>query len=190
VIVPNLASRPKLNTRPVWLVAACAGAIALVLAAVNVRLYLVSSHELSEQIVRRDALQTRRDALAEELRDHAEVLDRVPWSSLGARVSAVNSVLSEHSFSWTDLLDDLGEALPWQVRLVSVKPSLAEDGASLSIAAVSQDREGFLALLDSLVRDPNFEDPIPKREEWPEGRRTVEYTFTMTVRYQAHGESS
>ncbi len=188
VIVPNLASRPKLNTRPVWLVVACAGTLALILAAVNIRLYVASSQEMSEQIVRRDALQTRRDALADELGAHASVLDKVPWGPFGARVMAVNTVLAEHQFSWTGLLDHLANVLPWQVRMVSVSPSLSEDGARLAVTAVSKDRSGFLELLDRMVEDPHFDEPIPKRESWPEGGKTVEYFFTMSAEYLPQGE--
>ncbi len=187
MIVPNLASRPKLNTRPVWLVVACAGTIALILMVVNIRLYVASSQALSEQILRRDTLQERRDALADELGTHASVLEQVPWRSFGARVMAVNAVLAEHRFSWTDLLDHLAAVLPWQVRMVSVSPSLSEDGAMLSLTAVSQDRNGFLELLDRMVEDPHFDEPIPKRESWPEGGKSVEYFFTMTVLYLPRG---
>jgi Tfp pilus assembly protein PilN len=188
VIVSNLASRPKLNTRPVWLVVACAGTIALILAAVNVRLYVVSNQAIIEQLARRDALQVRRDTLADELSEHASVLEKVPWAPFGARVRAVNAVLAEHQFSWTGLLDHLADVLPWQVRMVSVSPSPNDEGAMLSLTAVSKDREGFLELLDSMVEDPHFDDPTPRRENWPEGGRSVEYQFTMTVQYQPQGE--
>lgn len=188
--IPNLASRPKLNTRPVWLVVGVAGTFALILTAVNIRLYLASNQELSVQIARRDALQLRRNVLADELTTHAEVLDKVPWRSLGARVNAVNTVLAEHRFSWTALLDHLGVVLPWQVRLVSVTPSLDGESVNLAIKAVSQDRNGFLDLLDRMVDDPHFENPIPKREIWPESGKGVEYAFTMSVAYLPHGEEA
>ncbi len=188
MIVSNLASRPKLNTRPVWLVVACAGTIALILAAVNIRLYVVSNHAMSEQIARRDSLQIRRDALADELSSHASVLEKVPWAPFGARVRAVNTVLAEHQFSWTGLLDHLADVLPWQVRMVSVTPSSSDEGTKLSLTAVSKDREGFLKLLDRMAEDPHFHEPIPKRETWPEGGKSVEYTFSLTVQYLPQGE--
>jgi len=42
VIAPNLATRPFLNTRPVWLVTAVAGAVTVILLAFNLRLFLVA----------------------------------------------------------------------------------------------------------------------------------------------------
>jgi hypothetical protein len=70
-----------------------------------------------------------------------------------------------------------------------VAPSLDKDGARLSLSAVSQDRDGFLELLDRMVRDPHFEEPIPQHENWPEGGKSVEYTFSMTVLYLPQGVS-
>ena len=188
MIVANLASKPRFNTRPVWILTGAAVLIGLVLAAVNIRLFLSSNQTLEEQIVRRDMLQLRRDALGEEFSGHSAVLERVPWRSLGARVELVNEVLAEHRFSWSDLLDHLAEVLPWQVRVVSVTPSLGDEGVSLDLEAVSKDREGFLDLLDRMVADPYFDDPLPSRETWPEGGKSSEYLFRMRVVYLPEGE--
>ncbi len=183
MIVPNLAARPRINTRPVWIVTAVAVAIGLVLTAINVRLFLSSNQTLEELIVRRDMLQLQRDALAQEFSGHAEVLGSVPWKGLAARIQRVNDILEEHGFSWSGLLDDLAAVLPWQVRVVSVAPTLGDDGVTLSLQAVSKDRDGFLDLLDRMVADPHFEDPLPSRETWPEGGQSAEYVFALSVTY-------
>ncbi len=183
MIVPNLAVRPRLNTRPVWIVTGVAVAIGLVLTAINVRLFLSSNQTLEGLIVRRDMLQLQRDALAEEFSGHAAVLENVPWGGLATRIQRVNDILKEHGFSWSGLLDDLADVLPWQVRVVSVSPTLGDEGVTLSLQAVSKDRDGFLDLLDRMVADPHFDDPLPSRETWPEGGQSAEYVFTLTVTY-------
>ncbi len=188
MIIANLASKPRSNTRPVWILTGAAVLIGLVLTAVNIRLFLSSNQTLEEQIVRRDMLQMQRDALAGEFSAHSAVLEQVPWTSLGARVNLVNEVLEEHRFSWSDLLDHLAQVLPWQVRVVSVSPSLGDDGVTLVLEAVSKDREGFLDLLDRMVDDPYFDDPLPSRETWPEGGKSSEYLFRMRVIYLPDGE--
>ncbi len=188
MIVPNLASKPRLNSRPVWVLTGAAILIGLVLTAVNLRLFLSSNQTLEEQIVQRDMLQIQRDALAEEFSVHAGVLEDVPWKNLGVRINLVNEVLEEHRFSWSDLLDHLAEVLPWQVRIVSVTPALGDDGVTLALEAVSKDRAGFLDLLDRMVLDPNFDDPRPSRETWPEGGQSSEYLFRMRVMYTLEGE--
>jgi len=189
VIVANLASKPRFNTRPVWVLTGAAVMIGLILTAVNIRLFLSSNQMLEEQIVRKDMLQLQRDALAGEFSVHAAVLEQVPWGSLGSRIELVNEVLAEHRFSWSDLLDHLAEVLPWQVRVVSVSPSLGDDGVvALGLEAISKDREGFLDLLDRMVADPYFDDPLPSRETWPEGGQSSEYLFKMRALYLPTGE--
>lgn len=185
--VPNLAAKPRLNTRPVWVVTGIAVIIGLVLTAVNVRLYLSSNQTLEAQLNQRDQLQARRDALASEFSANSRVLDGVPWNTLRGRVESVNEVLTEHSFSWALFLNRVADVLPWQVRIISVSPSPHENGVLLSIDAVSKDRDGFLDLLDRMVEDPYFEDPRPSREEWPEGGGTTEYAFSMRVNYLPEG---
>lgn len=187
MIFPNLASKPRLNTRPVWLLTLAAGAVALILAAVNIQLYVATSRDLSEQIALREELQTSRDKVAGAFKEHLAVLDRVPWKGLGGRIEAVNKVLAEHQFSWTRLLEDLGEVLPWQVRVVSVSPTVKDGVVTLSMNAVSQDRDGFLELLDNMVNDSRFVDPVPSRETWPEAGDVVGYSFSMRVQYVAGG---
>lgn len=186
--VPNLASQPQLNTRPVVVVSLVALLLSLVFGGIDLSIYYRSSEDLASQLAERDRLQTKRAELISELQTHLKALDSVPWKALGQHVKSVNSVLAEHRFSWGQLLDDLGDVIPWQVRLVTVSPSHGEDGVSLSIAAVSQDREGFLNFLDALVRDPRFTDPIPSRESWPESGQTVQYLFNLKVDYNPAGE--
>ncbi len=186
--IPNLASRPHLNVRPVWVMSVLVLILGLVIGGIDMSLYYRSSEDLAGLLVERDGLKARRAELIAGLQEHLKALDSVPWTALRRRVNSVNAVLGEHRFSWGRLLDDLGEVLPWQVRLVTVSPSHGEEGISLTIKAVSQDREGFLNFLDALVRDPRFSDPVPGRETWPESGETIQYLFNLEVRYDPEGE--
>jgi len=189
MMLPNLASKPQLNTRPVWFVTICATFLALLIGAVDLNIYLKSTRNLGVQISEKESLESRREELITELREQVDSLDTVPWKGLIRRVSSVNLILGEHRFSWVHLLDDLGRVLPWQVRLISIVPGQDEDGINLLLKAVSQDREGFLKFLDALVRDPCFSEPSPSRETWPESGQTVEYVFTLRVFYNPEGGS-
>ena len=184
---PNLASRPFLNIRPVRILSLGALLLALLFGAIDFNIYSRSTRDLTTQIEERDSLKARRTELIQQLQEHLNALDGVPWKGLSRRITSVNSILGEQHFSWGRLLDDLGEVLPWQVRMVSVSPSHDEDGIRLSIRAVSQDRDGFLAFLDNLVEDPRFEEPIPARETWPESGQTIEYLFSLRVQYRPEG---
>lgn len=183
MIVPNLAAQPRLNTRPVVVLSVAALVLAAVLGAVNLRLYLATNRTLAEQIRQLETLRNREAALESELSTHLAALEGVPWKGLSARVRTVNLLLSQQQFSWTELLSDLGEVLPWQVRVVSVSPSSTEEGLTLAMTVVSRERGAFLELLDNLVADPRFGKPQPISETQPEAGRSIDYVFRLTATY-------
>ncbi len=180
MIAPNLASRPHLNTRPVWVVTAVAASIALIFAAVNTRVWLESSRSLEEKIVRYEQLRVEHQRLTAEVEEQAESLNRVPWRSLAARVTAVNTVIREHEFSWIDLLDDIERVLPYDVRLTKITPKVNADTVNLSLTAIGRTREALLDFFDTLIQDPSFSDPTPLSEMTPE-ESGLGYVFIMTV---------
>ncbi len=186
---PNLASRPLLNTRPVWVLTAAATALGLVLLGFNLTLYFRSTHETGAQLERRAELVTRSRALAAEVRAERRSLDAVKWKPLVARVDALNLVLRSYSFSWIRLLDDLEAVLPWQVRLYRVTPNVSPDGFYLTIGGAAQTRDAMLQLLENLIKDPHFREPIPRSETPPEGASSPGYQFDLKVEYLPEGEA-
>lgn len=180
MIVPNLASRPHLNTRPVWVVTAVAALIALIFAAVNTRVWLTSNRSLEEQIVLYDQLEVEYQRLTSEVGEQAENLSRVPWKSLTARVNAVNAVIREHEFSWIGLLDDIERVLPYEVRLTKISPKVDVGTVNLSLMAIGRTREALLDFLDSLIQDPSFSEPTPSSEITPEESGSG-YVLNLTV---------
>ena len=188
MIVPNLASRPFLNTRPVWLVTIVAAFVAVVFLAVNVSVWLTSSRSLEEQLVLQQDLEGEFETLSVEVREKAESMNRVPWRSLAARVNAVNTVISEHEFSWIGLLDDIERVLPWNVRLTRISPKVDGDTVNLSLVAIGRTREALLDLLDALIEDPSFSDPKPGSEETPE-ESGFGYVLTLSVVHHPDAEA-
>jgi Tfp pilus assembly protein PilN len=182
MIVPNLATRPHLNTRPVWLVTAVAGLLALIFAVANVRVWVNSNKELQEQLLRQGQLETEHERLATEVSDRVAELNRVPWRSLGARVNGVNTVIREHEFSWLGLLDDIERVLPYDVRLTKISPKVDVDSVSLSLMAVGRTRDALLDLLDRLISDPRFVEPTPASEITPE-ESGFGYVLHLSVTY-------
>jgi Tfp pilus assembly protein PilN len=169
-MIPNLSSDPLLNTRPVYVVAVTTLAVGLILGAINLHLYLQSSRTLAEQIAERDELQRNVNRLESELREHVVALEDVPWRGLEGRITAVNALLIEQQFSWSRLLTDLGRELPWQVRVVSVRPSADETGLNLSLETISRDRGAVLEFMDNLVESPRFHRTDPHARDRSRGR--------------------
>ena len=180
MIVPNLASRPYLNTRPVWVVTAVAAFMVLIFAVVNTHVWLKSSHSLEEQILTYDQLEEEYRRLTAEVSEQAEDLNRVPWKSLAARVNAVNAVIREHEFSWIGLLDDIERVLPYEVRLTKISPRVDVDSVNLSLVAIGRTRDALLDFFDALIQDPSFSEPTPSSEITPE-ESGFGYVFNLTV---------
>ena len=189
MIVPNLATRPFLNTRPVWLVTAVAGAVTLILLALNLHLFLVANRALVDESATRDALLERHQSLEAAVRNDVEALGKVPWRSLTRRVDATNLILREHSFSWLGMLDDIERVMPYDVRLTKITPSVGSEGAVLSLALIAHNREAMLDLLDNLVADPKFSDPTPSTESTPEENTAAAYVMNLRVNYEPKPEA-
>jgi Tfp pilus assembly protein PilN len=183
MITPNLATRPFLNTRPVWLVTAAAGLAALLFLALDLRLVFVANRTLINESERLDALIVRHQELKAEVTRDVEALKRVPWRTLARRVEATNLILREHSFSWLGMLDDIERVMPYDVRLTRITPNVGPDGVTLSLALIALNRDAMLELLDNLVADPRFSNPTPMTESTPEDNSSAAYVMVLRVEY-------
>jgi Tfp pilus assembly protein PilN len=180
MIAPNLASRPHLNTRPVWVVTGIAALLALGFAAANLQVWLSSSRELQEQLVREKQLRAEYQRLTVDVNERVDRLNKVPWRSLSGKVAAVNSVIHEHEFSWLGMLDDIERVLPYEVRLTKIAPKVDVESVNLSLTAIGRTRDALLEFLDNLIADPVFSEPTPQSEITPE-ESGLGYVLTLTV---------
>ena len=180
---PNLASRPFVNDRPVWLVTAVAAAVVAVTLGLLGISYLQGNRTLAERIADRDELQLRHDAIVDEVRTEVRNLERVPWRSLAARISSTNVILRERAFSWLEMLDDIEEVLPYDVRIIKITPKVEGERVLIGLDAVCRTREALLELLDNMIQDPRFAEPTPRSEVLPEASDSATFELTFTVTY-------
>jgi hypothetical protein len=180
---PNLASRPFVNDRPVWLVTAVAAAVVAVTLGLLGISHLQGNRTLAERIADRDELQRRHDAIIDEVRTEVRNLERVPWRSLAARISSTNVILRERAFSWLEMLDDIEEVLPYDVRIIKITPKVEGERVLIGLDAVCRTREALLELLDNMIQDPRFAEPTPRSEVLPEASDSATFELTFTVTY-------
>jgi Tfp pilus assembly protein PilN len=183
MITPNLATRPFLNTRPVWLVTAVAGLAAIVLLGLDLRLVLVANRALDAETAKRNVLSRQVEELVTEVRKDVDALEKVPWRSLTRRVDATNLILREHAFSWVGMLSDIERVMPYNVRLTRIGPAVGPDEVTLSLTLIALNRDAMLELLDNLIADPHFSDPTPSVESTPEESTTAAYLMNLRVNY-------
>ncbi len=124
----NLATSPFVNYRPFAL---GAGLLALVTVAVTVFVGVESVRAWQErratQARVRELQSERARLLAEQQRLEAELQDPATQKVL-RRTRFFNDLIRQKNLSWTQLFFDLAEGLPRQVRILSLSPSLREDG--------------------------------------------------------------
>jgi Tfp pilus assembly protein PilN len=190
LITPNLATRPFLNTRQVWLVAGAAGFLAIILTILNARFYLATTTDLGTELTRRDELEEQYQVLETEVRADMAALQKVPWRTLSGRVGATNLILRQHSFLWLKMLDDIEGVMPWDVRLTQIAPSVDPEGAALTLQVVAQSRPALLTFLDNLLADPRFAEPTPHTEKTPEEKEAIGYVMSLRVIYLPSGGTS
>lgn len=189
-MTPNLATRPFLNTRPVWLVAAAAGLLALVLIVLNVVSYFRAGSTLEPQIAHRDSLLVEQRALTAGMSGVVTELEKVPWKSLTARIEATNVILREHNFSWLGMLNDVEHVMPYDVRILQVSPDVGPAQVDLHLKVVAKTREAMIEFLDNLIADPRFSAPTPATEITPEQSESGSYQLSLSVQYHPPKESS
>lgn len=182
---PNLAGQPFLDSRPVLVLAGALWILGLVLSFYSVRnFFSVRSQEkktgakLAQLVQKSQQLQTQAKALNREL-------SSVKWKKLKNEVDSVSFAASQRRLRWGNLLGDLEEVIPWDVRLVGITPSVESDGSiRVSLEGLSTGREAWLGLLARLVEDPRFGEFIPRLEQAPGVSFAGGYQFSLSLTYR------
>jgi Tfp pilus assembly protein PilN len=185
---PNLASSQFLDVRPVIVFGAALAAVALVLTGISLgELVQARGKERAYAVVLR-----RTDARRTELVNAVEGVNRrlaaVTWKRLQVETTAMEGVVARRKLVWSQLLADLERVVPWDVRLLSINPSVDQNGSVVVVlTGVATGREAWLKLLAVLFTDRRFSDPVPNSEEAPSATNGLGYRFQLTTRYWPEG---
>jgi hypothetical protein len=185
---PNLAVRQFLDVRPVLLTGGVLAFVAVVLTVVSLAELF---HARGKERAYADTLgrtEARRNQLAARVERLNHQLAGVGWKKLDGETSAMAGVVARRQLVWSRLLADLERVMPWDVRLISIAPSIDKDGSVLiGLNGVATGREAWLKLLAILFADSKFSDPIPRTEEAPSATNGLGYRFSLTVHYWPEG---
>jgi hypothetical protein len=185
---PNLASSQFLDVRPVIVFGASLALVALVLTGISLgELVQARGKERAYAVALR-----RTDARRTELVTAVEGVNRrlagVAWKKLQVETTAMEGVVARRKLVWSQLLADLERVVPWDVRLLSINPSVDQNGSVVVVLnGVATGREAWLKLLAVLFTDRRFSDPVPNSEEAPSATNGLGYRFQLTTRYWPEG---
>jgi Tfp pilus assembly protein PilN len=146
----NLATHPLRNRRAFfWLAAVLSVSTALVLALAI--LYFVRYHFRRVEVDKSLAEVSESIRIAEdEDRRFTERAGTLPPQDKQA-VDVLNGIIYKKSFSWTEFLSKLEEALPATSYLASIAPNFREDSSlELKFKVVSQTLDDHIALITNL----------------------------------------
>lgn len=185
---PNLSRQPFLDTRPVWLASGLVWLLALGFAAYSVADFVAVRKEQRQASGKLAQLSNRAQELESRLSQLNRQLAQVNWKKLRTEVDSVAQVAAQRQLRWSHLLSDLEAVVPWDVRLVSIAPTVGNDGRiTVNLEGLATTREAWLRFLQKLLEDEHFSRPVPRQEEAPGAGSPLGYRFALTVTYHPEG---
>jgi type IV pilus assembly protein PilN len=153
----NLASQPFRRDRAVLVASGALGVLLIVLLVFLLSLNSLESGQVAEtrkeiarlesQIRTVSAQQTRQDAVLRKP-ENAEVLERSLF---------LNALLYRKGISWTRIFEDLEKVVPYNVRIMTIRPTVAgQNQVSLDMTVGSETPVAVIDLLKNLEGSPRF----------------------------------
>ncbi len=182
-VAVNLASEPFERTRPMLVASAVAAFFLVVLLGVLVALSVTErgqAAELRQTIARLEA--RRRTLDAEQTRLEA-TLRQPENAEVLARSLFLNNLLYAKGISWTRLFDDLEKVMPFNVRLISIRPQAGGPGEiQLDMVVGAESAEPVVQLLTRLEGSPMFGATLI-HNRWPPTQSEPLLRYRVSVSY-------
>ncbi len=180
----NLASQPFRRDRPI-LVASIATAV-LMTVVLALQVYLISI-ERGEGTETAQAIAAAQEELrrlqAEEANLRAELM-RPENEIVFERSLFLNSLLRRKGISWTLLFGDLALVLPYNVKLMQVRPRVTYDNEiQLEMVVASQDTDPVVELLRAIEGSALFSSTSVSASLPPTDTEPL-YRYRVTVNYE------
>ncbi len=180
----NLASQPFRRDRAM-LVASIAVSV-LLLATLGALISLIMTDRAQMADVRRDVSRLNRQvrqASGEQARLLA-VLNKPENALVLYRTNFINELISRKGISWTRLLADLEKTLPYNVKVVQIRPSAdAQNHVQLVMTLASQDVQPEIDALRALQASPLFGEVLEHSQIPPNPPGEPLYRYNVTVNY-------
>jgi type IV pilus assembly protein PilN len=158
-ITVNLATRPFIELRPIFLRLRVFMAVLVVLALGA----LVTTHILQKRLdaaeARINAVHVKVVAAQDEKRKNEQRMREPDNAAVLARAHFLNALFLRKSFSWTAIMMDLETVLPAGVQVTSIEPEPTSDGDVMIRLRVSGDRDRAVQLVRNLERSKRFLAP-------------------------------
>ncbi len=195
----NLASRPFRNNTPIW------AAQGLLLAGI-IAFSIWNAHTAMTAARNLEALQADLGGVERQLADLDRREDEAiagirafDMKTLKIQADKSNDIILRRGLSWTRLFNTLERVVPYEVRMMTVRPLYGTGQAAggglrgeafagtvpVDVEGRAQSFESFLEFERALIVDPHFAGVEPIRNESPVG--SSEVTFQLRFLYDPSG---
>jgi len=179
----NLASEPMRRDRPIIVASAAVGLLLCITLAALIGLMITDRSAMAES---RQAINQVQRQLAKTNAAQAQ-LDakmRLPEnSSVLYRSQLFNTLIRRKSVSWTRIFSDLQTVLPYDVRVVSIRPQLNGRGdLSLEMVVAAQTPEPVIGFISKIELSSLFGD-VTQTSQTPPTQTDPLYRVHLTVMY-------
>jgi Tfp pilus assembly protein PilN len=187
----NFAKRPFRDERPIVVTVGVAALLGFLLLALNVRDYYAFKASSAGSVAENARLNAEADRAEERAAHERSGLANVRLKELQIESEHLNTLLKERDFSWSLLLTRLEHALPDEVYVTRLGPTVLPNGdANLTIDLVGRGPDSIVKTLAALAKDPYFQEPVPASESDPDKGSPEGFTFHLSVRYIERGEGT
>jgi type IV pilus assembly protein PilN len=147
-IVVNLASEPFRRDRPILVASTLVGVLLAGVLVMLISLTFLERGEVAETRQAVDRLQGELRATAEEQSNLKATLQRPENAEALDLVLFINSLLYRKGISWTKIFSDLEGVVPYNVRLMSVRPQVnARNEISLDMVVGARSQGPVIQML-------------------------------------------
>jgi Tfp pilus assembly protein PilN len=176
----NLSTRPFYNERAVrWVVLLCALVLAAITALNALQAVSLRSRE-GDLTARASAARAEATQLRTEAQRILAQVDPKELEIVSAAAREANDLIQQRTFSWVQLLSHLESAIPANVRLTQVDPSVDEGVITVSLFVEARTVEALAAFVDGLESKKVFRDvSLPEQNRADDGlyEATVQATY-------------
>lgn len=179
----NLASQPFRRDRALLVASAAVSAVLAGTLGTLIWLALADRAQLAD--VRREVnrLEQQVRSVAREQAQMDAVVTKPQNAQVLERSVFLNSLLLRKGISWSRIFSDLEKTVPWNVRVITIHPSInAQDQVTLSMVVAAESWGPVVEMLKKLEESSLFEHPKANTGQQPTQAEPF-YRFNVSVNY-------
>jgi len=182
-IAVNLATQPFRRDRPVLIVSSLLGVALVALLGLQIYLYYGQRDHLAAARRNVDQLQRKVRVLAADQAKLDAVLHQPGNAEVLERGVFLNELLYRKGISWTRILEDLAKVVPYNVRIMSIRPTVnSRNQVLLDMQVGAESPEQVIMLLKALEESPLF-GQVYDHSSSPPSQSDPIWKFRVSVYY-------